>query len=184
MTYGMAIGKAILLERAEERDREKRARESHIKNCTNKCFVKVTGDLFLSDGLLSWVTALARENRVVVSIGGGTQINRHFAESGIAFEKHSRLGRATTPEGYQLALSVLRENQSQLQWQLKKRDVIADVVLPVINLAGEECHVDGDLMISNAYWGFDALYVVTTPDRKEAKQKIFEDMPKVTVITM
>lgn len=180
MNYGMALLHADRL----NREADKRAKDAHIKNAAHKCFVKVTGDLFLSDAFLTWVTDLASVNRVVISIGGGTQINQHFAQNGITFEKHPRLGRAASPEGYQLALRVLEENRSQLQWQLKERKAIVDVVLPVINLAGESCHVDGDVMVYNAYWGFDMLYVVTTPDRVETKRALFHDLPKVTVISM
>ena len=163
---------------------EKYARERHVQNCARKCFVKVSGDLFRTDTFLEWIKELSIKNRVVISIGGGTQINVAFAEKDIAFEKHPTLGRNTTSEGYQLAGRVLEKNKSWLIWQLKLRSVIADVVFPAINLAGEVCHVDGDIMVYSAYWGFDELYVVTTPDRVEAKQKLFEDMPKVTVITM
>lgn len=179
MTYGIALGQAILLERrAEQQDRE-----AHYKNCSQKCFVKASGDVFLNEAFLTWVVHLARDNWVVISIGGGTQINDALAALGIASDKHPQLGRETTAEGYAIALKVLEKNKSDLEWQLRQRNAIAEVVIPVITMAGHTCHVDGDLMVLNAYWGFDELYVVTTRDRVEAKEKLFADLTKVMVIS-
>ena len=115
---------------------------------------------------------------------GGTQINRTLDQNGIGFTKHPRLGRDTSQDGYRLAAKVLWENRHALEKALKARNVFSEVLLPIITLHGVKCHLDGDLMVLNAYWGFDELYVVTTSDRIAAKQELFVDLPKVMVITV
>ena len=171
--YGLALVQADRL-----------AHEHHVRSSAHRCFVKVSGDVFRSEEFLDWVTKLAGEKRVVFSIGGGSQINDAFKEKGVAFEKHPKLGRDTTNEGYLVAQKVLEKNKSWLVWQLKRRNAIVDVVFPIINLAGLACHVDGDIMVYNAYWGFESLYVITEPERVEVKKQFFADMPKVTVLSL
>lgn len=161
-----------------------RRREKHKRAHPHKCFVKVSGDLLLSERFIEWLTQLARANTVVVSIGGGTQINAALDEALIVHAKDPKLGRDTSKEGYTIAQRVLESNRSQLLKRLESEGVLIDTVLPIFNLAGNFCHVDGDLMVYAAYWGFDALYAITTLERVGAKQKLFAELPKIHIIGM
>lgn len=92
------------------------------------------------------------------------------------------MGRETdTFEERQLQRNVLEMNQATLQDWLAGERVFAAVEIPVVMIGTVLCPVNGDQMIRAAYLGFDELYVVTTVERAEEKQKTFADLPKVKV---
>lgn len=69
-----------------------------------------------------------------------------------------------------------------MQDLLAEQGIHATVVIPVWDCGSVLCHINGDLFVRAAYLGFNELYVVTTPERLEAKQKEFADLPKVRVV--
>ena len=146
-------------------------------------FVKVSGDLFLSENFLGGLMKLTRDFFVVICVGGGTQINKALKKAGYETKKHGPLGRETSSfEEKQIARDVLEENQMRLQDILADRKIPATVVIPVIDVGSVLCHVNGDTFVRTVYLGFDQIYIATTPERAEQKRKDFADLPKVRVL--
>jgi acetylglutamate kinase len=146
-------------------------------------FVKVSGDMYTSETFIKWLEQLCKKYFVVVYVGGGTQINEMLGKMGIEPTDHGPLGRELeTFELRQVARDVLELNQRELQNALAAKKIPAVVDIPVYNIGTVLCHVNGDLSVEIAYLGFDALYVVTTPDRLEKKKEQFAKLPKVEVV--
>jgi acetylglutamate kinase len=145
-------------------------------------FVKVSGDMLESRMVLDWLRILAESHYVVICTGGGTQINQAFEQAGFPVRKHGPLGREHASfDERQLARNVLETNQAQLQDQLAAEHIAAVVVIPVLDIGGVLCHVNGDTYLLASYLGFDALHVVTTSDRLESKAASFAQYPKIRV---
>ncbi len=138
------------------------------------CLVKVSGDMF-NDDVLMWIKDLSQEYFVVVCVGGGTQINKVFQETGLPVGKHCPLGRETHSfKERQLARDVLEMNQTEIQDRLAAMGVHVSVVIPVVDIGTILCHVNGDNFVLFAYLGFDILYIVTTPQRVREKEEFFK----------
>ena len=174
MTYGFALLHADRL--AQERERKER-------NKLPKAFVKVTGDRLNEPLFHDWLATLTKTHKVIVCVGGGTQINEEFDARGLPVKKHPLLGRDTDTEGLRVAHTVLKNNKARLCAALRARGAKADILLPIVYMADELCHVDADLMVLNAYWGFETLYVVTTPERVAQKREQFSSLPKVHILS-
>ncbi len=147
--------------------------------------VKVSGDESKNLDFLNWIKQLDREAYVAICVGGGTQINQKLIDHGIDPAKpHGPLGRELeTFELRQVARDVLELNQRDLEDDLAAKGVHVHVVIPVVDVGGVLCHVNGDQLVKTAYLGFDELYVVTTPEREEKKREDFKDLSKVKVIS-
>lgn len=146
-------------------------------------FVKVSGDLFLSESFLNGLMKLTRDFFVVICVGGGTQINKALKEAGYETKKHGPLGReAESFEEKQIARDVLEKNQMLLQDILADRKIPATVVIPVIDIGSVLCHVNGDTFVRTVYLGFDQIYIATTHNRVNQKKKDFADLPKIRVL--
>jgi len=148
-------------------------------------FMKASGDLILHPDFIQQIVKKSQNNHVVICVGGGGQINRTFAELGTGEdkEKHGPLGRELkTLIQKNIAKEILENNQTQLEAILQAGNIDATVLIPVLDIDGVMCHINGDQMIRAVYIGFDALYVFTTNERLEKKSREFEDLPKVEVI--
>ena len=147
------------------------------------CLIKLSGDA-IQDNVLAWIGKLARDRFVVVCAGGGTQINQAFAAAGFPTGAFGPLGRETKsfPER-QLARDVLEKNQAEIQDRLATAKIHAVVVIPVLEIGTVLCHVNGDQFALSAYLGFGEVFVVTTPERAEAKRKLFAPYEKITVVS-
>ena len=147
------------------------------------CFVKLSGDTFLLEEVLDWIVELSRQYLMVICVGGGSQINQTFAEWGLELGKHGPLGReALDFHESQLARDVLEQNRAKIQDRLASKGVTASVVIPVLDIGGMLCHVNGDQFTLAAYHGFDVLYVATTADRVTVKEEFFGPYEKITVV--
>ena len=146
-------------------------------------FVKVSGDLYKSERLIKWLEQLCKKYFVVVCVGGGTQINEALEGVGVKQGPHGPLGRELkTFAERQLARNVLELNQGKLQDILAAKKIPAVVEIPVYNIGGVLCHINGDLAIQMAYLGFDALFAVTKAHRVEKKKEQFAHLPKIEII--
>jgi len=146
-------------------------------------FVKISGDLCFSEEVLKWIGELAKECFVVVCVGGGTQINEEFEKRGWEVGEHGSLGREIRDfEKKQFARDILEKNQVRVQELLAGMDIRAEVIIPVLDIATVLCHLNGDTFVLAAYLGFDAIYVVTTKARVDAKREHFSEHPKIEVI--
>lgn len=145
-------------------------------------FVKVSGDMLENREVLEWLRSLAESRYLVICTGGGTQINDAFAKAGFPVRTHGPLGREHASfDERQLARNVLEQNQARLQDMLAVERIPAVVVVPVLDIGGVLCHVNGDTYLLAAYLGYDELYVVTTSDRVKQKEQAFAPYPKITV---
>jgi hypothetical protein len=136
--------------------------------------VKLSGSLLEKNEVLEWLKSLGNENYVVISIGGGNQINQAFIEAGFKIQ-FSPLGRiCETLEEKQLARNALEKNQAFIQDQLDERGINARVIIPVLDIATVLCHVNGDLLALALYSGFDKIYLLTVKERIEEKEQWLE----------
>ncbi len=154
------------------------------KKSRQNVFVKISGDEYLNPGFRDWVRELSQTSSVVVCVGGGTQINEEFERRGWELKPHGPMGRESENfEQRQVARDVLEMNQCRLQDYLAEEGIHVAVVIPVLDIGTVLCPVNGDLMVRNAYLGYDRLYVVTTPDRLKKKRPEFAELsPKVEVL--
>ncbi|MHB8660494.1 MAG: hypothetical protein ACYC75_00930 [Minisyncoccota bacterium] len=147
-------------------------------------FVKVSGDQFRYPEFLSWIAKLTERSYVTVCIGGGTQINKEFARRGFPVKKHGPLGRESeTFEERQLARDILENNAAECEDLLAEKGIHIRVAIPVMDIGGVLCHLNGDLMIRAAYLGYDELFIITTPNQKEGKVRSFVDLPRIQVFS-
>ena len=146
------------------------------------CFVKLSGDLFQKPAVVRWLRCLSRHYFVVISVGGGTQINLAFRRAGFPVRKHGPLGRETrTLKERQLQRNMLERNQATLQDILATERISAVVEIPWAVRGTVDCPVNGDTDVLVAYLGFHVLFVVTTRDRVAAKKRQFAPYPKVHI---
>lgn len=146
-------------------------------------FVKVSGDVCENAVFMEFLRSRAQTHYLVVCVGGGTQISEALREHGVVSAPDGPLGRElTTFTQRQIARDALEVNQATLQDALAARGISATVVIPVLDIGGVLCHVNGDVYLRSAYNGFDDLFVATLVDRVEVKQQAFQDLPKVRII--
>ena len=120
--------------------------------------IKISGDLINSQEVIQWIKEISQEYFTVICVGGGTQINEGFINSGIALGTHGPLGRETnTFFERQLARDILESNQSDLQDTLAQQNISASVVIPTLDIGTVLCHVNGDIFVLAAYHGYSKL---------------------------
>jgi hypothetical protein len=142
-------------------------------------FVKMSGSLVKNPAVIGWLKWLGEIYFVVVCIGGGEQINKAFKERGWPIN-FGPLGRITlTVEEKRLARDVLEQNQDVVQDQLDAAGVHARVIIPVEDIGGVLCHVNGDVLLLAAYLGFDKLFILTAESQVETKKLWLKDVVKV-----
>ena len=147
-----------------------------------KILIKISGDCFRDD-VFEWIRRIAKDNYVVICVGGGTQINDAFKRKGFPVGEYGPLGRETkSQEEVILAKEVLEHNQVFVQNLLIEKDIIALVEIPVLNIGGVLCHLNGDTYVLAAYLGFEKIYVVTMASRLKKKTEEFAKYPKIEVI--
>ena len=144
--------------------------------------IKISGDLINSQEVIQWIKEISQESFTVICVGGGTQINEAFINSGIALGTHGPLGRETnTFLERQLARDILESNQSDLQDTLAKQNISASVVIPTLDIGTVLCHVNGDRLVLAAYHGYNKLYIVTKKERVATKELEFTKYPKISI---
>jgi len=153
------------------------------------CLVRVSGDLVdvqdMDTSLLSHLYELTHKKKyhMVVSVGGGTQINKAFKKAGLEVGFFGPFGRETgSLKERQLARDILEVNQAKMQDLLQNDNIPAEVVIPVIMCGSVLCHVNGDQYVYSVYNGFDVIYVATKASRVAKKKEQFKDYPKIKVI--
>jgi hypothetical protein len=146
------------------------------------CLVKISGDM-IGEKILLWIKKLSKNYSVVICVGGSSQINKAFKKAGFPVGKFGPLGRELKNlKEKQLAKDVLAKNRSMTQNLLKKLGVKAKVIIPVLEIGGVLCHLNGDQFVLSVYHGFDILYVITTKERLAKKKELFTPYPKVKVV--
>lgn len=116
------------------------------------CFVKVSGDAFRNLAFLAWVADLSQGRYVVVCVGGGTQINEELERQGMPFKPHGPLGRELETFAHrQLARNILELNAVECEDVLAAEGIHVHVTIPVLEVGGVLCHVNGDQMVRTVY---------------------------------
>jgi len=150
-----------------------------------KSFIKVSGDEFRNPKFHEWVSRdLYGKTRVVICVGGRTDINEEFSRRGFPVEKRGPTGREPeTFEQKQVQRDILERNANELTNIFVEQGMYVSVIIPFLDIGGELCPVDGDDMVRNAYIEYDHLYVITSTERRKEKEDKFAYlMPKVKVI--
>lgn len=149
----------------------------------SKILVKISGDLLEKENVFDTLRELYKENSIVVLIGGGAQINQAFREKGYPIRKFGPLGRETSSLAEkQVMLSVLERNKKHFRALLKRKGIIASVIVPFFNIEDVLCPVNGDVFVKTAYLGFDKVYILTLQERLEKKKKQFKELPKIEIV--
>ncbi len=145
--------------------------------------VKASGDVVENNYFKKFVTSLAKKSFVVVVVGGGAEISEKLSEAGYKVIFDDIHGRITESwEERKIAREVLEKNAKILQDFFIGKGVF--VIPSIIDAAGVTCHINGDNYIKSAYLGFDKLFVFTLKNRVKKKEQIFQDYPKVEVISI
>lgn len=137
-----------------------------------RVFVKVSGDVFRNPWFLKWAADLGGNTYNVVCVGGGTQIDNEFKRYGFPI-KRGPLGREfENPNKHkqiQVARKVLKTNAAELERLLTCYRAYLRVIIPFLEIGGQDSPLDGDEMVRAAYIKYDRLFIVTTEDRVSAK---------------
>jgi len=142
-------------------------------------FVKISGNLLENPAVIEWLMLLSKDFYVAICIGGGEQINEAFAKQGWPI-KFGPLGRITlTLEERQLARDVLEQNQAMVQDMLDSRGIAARAIIPVDDIGGVLCHINGDVLLLAAYNGYDKLFLLTLESRVEKKKAWVKSLTEV-----
>ncbi|MFA6257688.1 MAG: hypothetical protein WC671_01605 [Candidatus Paceibacterota bacterium] len=147
-------------------------------------FVKVSGSVFLLPEFINWVAEISIGYKIVICVGGGTQIKHEFMRRGWDTGKFGPLGRETqqNSEQYWIAREILEDNKKKLEELLRIAGVDNFVVeIPMINIGKSYRHINGDQYILAAYLGFHVLYIATLVKRVEAKKQQFAHLSKIRV---
>lgn len=151
--------------------------EQKIKNT----LIKPSGDLIKNKRFFDFVKKRSRKSYVVVVTGGGKQINEVFKKAEYEI-KFGPAGRETDFQGRQLSRNILEKNQRLLQNEFVKEEINATIEIPIINIGGVLCPVNGDYYVIAVYNGFDEIYILTTPERVKEKEEKFVGYPKIKII--
>lgn len=141
--------------------------------------VKISGDLILKREALVWLRELTKEYYVTVCTGGGSQISEEFRQRGWPIEFGPMGRKYETFEQRQTGRNVLETNQAQLQDKLDRYEINARVLIPVMDIGGVLCPINGDLYALAAYNGYDKVFVLTTNERVAKKQDWLRDVARV-----
>jgi hypothetical protein len=144
-----------------------------------KAFVKMSGSLLDNEEVVGWLRKLAKKYSVTICIGGGAQINEAFKRMGFKI-KFGPLGRITdSAEERRLARIILEKNRIAVQDLLKKKRISARVIVPLDDIAGVLCPVNGDVKLLSAYNGYDRLYLLTLKKRVAKKKSWLKQVAHV-----
>lgn len=129
--------------------------------------IKVSGDLVKRKKVIDFIKGKATKNFVVILTGGGSDISFLLKKAGIDF-KFTTAGRVIKNfHGRQLARDVLEKKQKMLQNKFIRLSIRAVAEIPVINLGGILCHLNGDNLAEACSVNFDETYVVTRKGRNK-----------------
>ncbi len=146
-------------------------------------FVKISGDLLERPAVLEWLHELSKAYSVAICVGGGKQINEAFIENGFP-KRYSLLGRITASLAErQLARDVLERNEALVQDLLDDHGISARAIIPVMDIGGVLCHINGDVLVLTAYLGYDKLFILTEKNRVESKKAWLDKLAKVLAIS-
>lgn len=145
--------------------------------------IKGSGDVIDSQVFFDFVTKTAVENYTVVICGCGTEINTALKKTGYTV-KFDKLGRRITNTWKErmVVRYILECKEKRLQDKFVGKGVI--IVPPILYAGSVLCPINGDDLVKAYELGFDKVYVFTKEERYKKKKIIFQDFPKITVLTV
>ena len=145
--------------------------------------IKASGDVTGEKGFIDSVIELAKENYVVLICGGGTKISFALESAGYSIEFDS-LGRRITKtwEERLIMRNILETEEKKLQNEFVGKGVV--VLPPILYAASVLCPINGDDLVRAYELGFDEVYVFTTKERVDKKRQEFQNIEKVTVLSI
>lgn len=142
--------------------------------------VKSSGDVLDNTKFIKFVKARAKNNRIVIICGGGTQISEALAKAGYKI-KYNHFGRiARTKREKKIVKNILTKQKINLKKILRSKNI--EIVIPILKAGSVECNINADNLIKAYYLGFDNIYVFTLKNRIKDKKKTFKDYPKVKIL--
>lgn len=144
--------------------------------------IKVSGDLCYSKKFINFVKEIFKNNHISILVGGGKQINETLKKASYKLSKHpTKLGRELKSFKEKIiATECLYNNCHKLR---KKLNLPINIKPSILNWH-KQIHVNGDIFVLTLYHGFDKIYIVTTKNRIEIKQKEFKEYKKIKVISL
>lgn len=146
-------------------------------------FIKVSGDLIPRPDVIKQIRLIEKDYFITLLPGGGSKISAELDKRRISY-KFGPLGREIESlEGKQVARDILKDHQTKVQNLLKREGIKAEVIPSFRYMGSVLCHVNGDLMVMEAYVNYPKLFVFTLEgERLEKKKRAFRKYPKVEVI--
>ncbi len=141
--------------------------------------VEISGDLLNNPKAIEWLKEHSKQNCGVACIGGGTQINQAFKKKGykIEFDPFGRIYHTLAEK--QLAMYILKKNRIIFQGLLDEKGINLKVIIPVLDIGGVLCPVNGDVMLLAAHKGFGEFFRLTLKDRVKKKELWFKKAAKI-----
>ena len=145
--------------------------------------IKGSGDVTDSQVFFDFVAKTATENYTVVICGCGTKINTALKKAGYIV-KFDKLGRRITNTWKErmIVRYILEREEKYLQDKFVGKGVI--IIPPILYAGSVLCPINGDDLVEAYELGFDKVYVFTTEERFEEKKIVFQNFPKITVLTV
>ena len=142
--------------------------------------VKVSGDLENSEKFYEWLSSICKpEDKLFVLCGGGTLITQALERRDIPFKFGPGGREIESLEGRLLAQQVLEEAMLLTIKNLEKRGIKAVVDIPVKEIGGKICHMNGDSYALALSANFDKIYMVTLEGRVKNLPKEFNKIEVV-----
>jgi hypothetical protein len=137
-----------------------------------KEFIKISGNLLENEEVIARLRKSSKKYFVAVCTGGGEQINKAFKKRGFRI-RFGPLGRITSSAAEErLVEKTLKNNQATVHSLLSEKGIRVRVIIPLDDIAGVLCSVNGDIKLLSAYNGYDRLSLFTFK-KNVAKKKLW-----------
>ena len=136
--------------------------------------VKASGDLATDQRFYDWLSSIAEiADDLLLLIGGGNVITEILERERIHFKFGPGGREILLRKGRHLAKTVLDKPKSIVMLWLRNAGIKATVFIPVIEINGYVCHINGDALATILYPNFDKIFVVTLRGREKSFPKEF-----------
>lgn len=144
--------------------------------------IKASGDVLNDEKFIKFVKERARQNKIVVICGGGTQISEALMKAGYKI-KYDAFGRVVKMQKEKkIVKNVLGKQRRTLEKSINSKNI--DIIVPILQAGTVESHINGDNLVKAYYLGFDTIYVFTLKNRITGKKESFKDYPRVKILSI
>lgn len=136
--------------------------------------VKASGDLATDQRFYNWLSSIAEiADDLLLLIGGGNVITKILERERIPFKFGPGGREILLKKGRHLAQTALEKQKSIVMLWLRNAGIKAAVSIPVLEIEGYVCHIDGDILATALYPNFDKIFIVTLRGREKSFPKEF-----------